>query len=138
MASLIQNMDQVINAHDSYITDQLSRNAIEQSHGAARFIDKHTIEVRSPGGKSRQFTTQNVIIATGSYPRQADNVPVDHEHIYDSDSILTQIYLPKSLTVLGGGVIASEYASIFLALGVNVTMIDKYLSLIHISEPTRR
>ena len=51
---------------------------------------------------------------------------MDHEHIFDSDSILSLVYLPKSLVVLGGGVIASEYASIFAALGVDVTMIDKY------------
>ena len=51
---------------------------------------------------------------------------MDHEHVYDSDSILSIIYLPESLTVLGGGVIASEYASIFQTLGTKVTMIDRY------------
>ncbi|WP_197475692.1 FAD-dependent oxidoreductase, partial [Oleiphilus sp. HI0043] len=66
------------------------------------------------------------VIASGSIPRKPDNIPVDHENIFDSDSILTMLYLPKSLTVLGGGVIASEYASIFQALGVKVTMIDRY------------
>jgi NAD(P) transhydrogenase len=52
-------------------------------------------------------------------------VPIDHEHVLDSDSILSMTYLPRSLAVLGGGVIASEYATIFAALGVQVTMIDK-------------
>jgi NAD(P) transhydrogenase len=52
-------------------------------------------------------------------------IPVDHDHILDSDSILSMIYLPKSLTVLGGGVIACEYASIFALLGVEVTLIDR-------------
>ena len=66
------------------------------------------------------------MICTGSVPRQVPNIEVDHENIYDSDSILSMTYLPQSLTVLGGGVIASEYASIFASLGVRVTMIDRY------------
>src|SRR5262249_22250676 len=66
-----------------------------------------------------------VVIATGSKPRAPAEIPIDHEHILDSDSILSLVYLPRSLTILGGGVIASEYASIFAALGVEVTMIDR-------------
>ncbi len=126
MASLIENMHSVIRSHDGYINRQLERNNIEYIHGRARFVDAHNLEVRSPGGASRAFSAEYVVLATGSYPRKADQVPVDHEHIYDSDSILSLVYLPKTLTVLGGGVIASEYASIFQALGVQVTMIDRY------------
>lgn len=126
MASLINNMDKVIKSHDDYINRQLERNAISHLHGRASFVDAHNLTVKNPRGEISAISAENIIIATGSYPRKADNVPVDHEHIYDSDSILSVIYLPKTLTVLGGGVIASEYASIFLALGVEVTMIDKY------------
>ena len=126
MASLIQNMDSVIKSHDQYIKKQLSRNAIQFFHGKATFVNPHQLDVRSPSGETRSITGEKIIIATGSYPRQAENIPIDHEHLYDSDSILSIVYLPKSLTVLGGGVIASEYASIFLALGVEVTMIDRY------------
>lgn len=126
MASLIENMDNVIKSHDIYINRQLERNAISHLHGRASFVDVHNLKVKNPRGEITEISAENIIIATGSYPRKADNVPVDHENIYDSDSILSVIYLPKTLTVLGGGVIASEYASIFLALGVEVTMIDKY------------
>jgi NAD(P) transhydrogenase len=126
MVSLIENLDTVISSHDRYIGDQLGRNGITHFHGQARFINANTLSVTSPAADTIVLNTEHVVIATGSYPRHADNVPVDHEHIYDSDSILSQVYLPKSLVVLGGGVIASEYASIFLALGVEVIMIDKY------------
>lgn len=126
MASLIDNMDSVIKSHDAYINRQLERNDICHIHGRARFEDSHTVTVTAPSGERRVVAAENIIVATGSYPRCASNVAVDHEHIYDSDSILSVVYLPKTLTVLGGGVIASEYASIFLALGVEVTMIDKY------------
>jgi NAD(P) transhydrogenase len=70
------------------------------------------------------MTAPFIVIATGSRPRVPDNIPIDHEHILDSDSILSLVYLPKSLIVLGGGVIASEYASIFALLGVQVIMVD--------------
>jgi len=83
-------------------------------------------EVLQAHGEKSLLESKHIIIATGSHPRTPPNIPVDHEHLLDSDSILSMMYLPKSLTVLGGGVIASEYASIFQALGVKVTMIDKY------------
>jgi NAD(P) transhydrogenase len=126
MAALIENMHTVISAHDDYINKQISRNHIERIHGRASFIDNNTVMVNMPGGKSQQLTADYFVIATGSVPRQADNIEVDHETVYDSDSILSMIYLPRTLTVLGGGVIASEYASIFACLGVQVTMIDRY------------
>ena len=126
MAALINNMHSVISAHDSYINKQITRNNIDRIHGRASFIDKNTITVNMLGGRRSELSTNYFIIATGSVPRQLDNINVDHEHIYDSDSILSMIYLPETLTVLVGGVIASEYASIFASLGVRVTMIDRF------------
>jgi NAD(P) transhydrogenase len=126
MSVLINRLDEVLKAHDSYMEKQMNRNHIERLHGCAEFIDKHHIKLIQPLGDPITLESEQFIIATGSYPRAPDIIPVDHEHIYDSDSILSMLYLPKSLTVLGGGVIASEYASIFQALDVKVTMIDKY------------
>ncbi|TQV80131.1 Si-specific NAD(P)(+) transhydrogenase [Exilibacterium tricleocarpae] len=126
MATLINRLDEVLKAHDSYMRRQITRNHIERIHGRAAFVDKHTIEIAKVRGETERLTAAYYVIATGSFPRKPDNIPVDHEHIFDSDSILSMLYLPKSLVVLGGGVIASEYASIFQALGVEVTMIDKY------------
>jgi NAD(P) transhydrogenase len=126
MAILIDRLDEVLKAHDSYMERQISRNNIDRIHGRASFVDEHSISITTVRGEPKTFSTEKVIIATGSYPRTPEHINIDHEHIYDSDSILSMLYLPKSLTVLGGGVIASEYASIFQALGVKVTMIDKY------------
>jgi NAD(P) transhydrogenase len=64
-------------------------------------------------------------MATGSRPRTPEGIEVDHDRVLDSDSVLSMTYLPRSLIVLGAGVVASEYASIFASLGVNVTMIDR-------------
>lgn len=126
MATLINRLDEVLKAHDIYMKKQIDRNDIERIHGRASFIDNETLKITKVGGETQEFRTKNIIIATGSFPRSPDNIPIDHENILDSDSILSMLYLPSSLTVLGGGVIASEYASIFQALGVKVTMIDRY------------
>ena len=126
MATLVDRLDDVLKAHDVFMRQQVDRNQIERIHGRASFVNSHTLHINHPSGESNTIKVNKVIIATGSYPRHPDNIPIDHEHILDSDSILSMLYLPSSLTVLGGGVIASEYASIFQALGVKVTMIDRY------------
>jgi NAD(P) transhydrogenase len=126
MSILIDRLDEVLKAHDNYMKKQIDRNNIDRIHGRASFKDAHTVTVMQIGGQVKELSTEKTMIGTGSYPRCPDNIAIDHEHIYDSDSILSMLYLPKSLIVLGGGVIASEYASIFQALDVKVTMIDKY------------
>ena len=128
VAELIGEMSEVVHAHDQYMTAQLKRNGIDIIHGRASFVDPHHVEVLSTTGHKQQFQAKYVVIAAGSKPRRPDNIDVDHEHIYDSDSVLTLAYLPQSMVVLGGGVIACEYASIFSMLGVKVTLIDRYPS----------
>jgi NAD(P) transhydrogenase len=103
----------------------MARNGIAQVHGRARFVDSHTIAVETVHGQQRLLRGEIIVVATGSRPRTPPEIPIDHEFVFDSDSILSMAYLPKSLTVLGGGVIACEYATIFAALGVAVTIIDK-------------
>ncbi len=126
LATLINRLGEVLAAHDEYMTRQLKRNDVEVFHGRARFISATALELTNVKGERCIINSRNIVIATGSLPRHPPNIPIDHEHLFDSDSILSMMYLPKSLLVLGGGVIASEYASIFQALGVEVTMIDKY------------
>jgi NAD(P) transhydrogenase len=125
VANLMTRLDQVIHAHAKFMESQIVRNGITRYHGCARFMSDHEIQLRGVDRSTKKFTGDLIVIASGSHPRTPDTIPVDHEHILDSDSILSLIYLPKSLTVLGGGVIASEYASIFSLLGVQVTMIDQ-------------
>lgn len=126
LATLINRLEEVLLAHDQYMRRQVERNKVQLIHGKARFASENQIIVTNVRGEDTVLNAKNVVIATGSQPRQPEHIPVDHEYIFDSDSILSMLYLPSSLTVLGGGVIASEYASIFQALGVKVTMIDKY------------
>jgi NAD(P) transhydrogenase len=135
IAGLIGEMSDIINAHDRYMSDQLKRNRVQIIKGRASFVDAHHVRVVRTDGATNIFAADRIVIATGSRPRAPGNVPIDHETIFDSDSILSLAYLPESLIVLGGGVIASEYASIFAVLGVRVTMIDRFPAPLGFLEP---
>ena len=125
VSTLMRRVDEVVTSHGDYMMNQLTRNGITLFHGRARFCSDSLIEMLTVDGMKQTLTADTIVIATGSRPRAPVEIPIDHEHILDSDSILSMIYLPRSLTVLGGGIIASEYASIFAALGVQVTIIDR-------------
>jgi NAD(P) transhydrogenase len=125
VASLMTRMQQVVKAHERMMDGQLLRDRATHVHGRARFVDANHVDVEAIAGRVQRFHADFVVVATGSSPRTPPDVPVDHEHILDSDSILSMTYLPKTLTVLGAGVIAAEYASIFAALGTVVTMVDR-------------
>ncbi|TKB67822.1 MAG: Si-specific NAD(P)(+) transhydrogenase [Nitrospira sp.] len=125
IATLLSRLEQVVQAHDSFMSQQLRRNGISLLHGRAHFLNDHTIEMQTVDGAQQQLTAGTIVVGTGSRPRSPQEIPVDHEHILDSDSLLSMMYLPQSLTVIGGGVIGCEYASIFALLGVEVTLIDR-------------
>ena len=125
MSVLLHRLDEVVKAYECYMADQLTRNSVTYRHGRARFLSPHEVELETIDGACQALRADTIVLATGSRPRSIPEIPVDHEHVLDSDSILSMIYLPRSLTVLGGGVIACEYASTFALLGVEVTLIDR-------------
>lgn len=124
LSSLFNQVRSVVDAHVGYQTHQVRRNGIVVVHGRARFEDAHTVCVQGIREQQR-LAADHIVIATGSAPRHPPGFPIDHERILDSDSILGQPYLPKTLAVVGGGVVACEYATIFQNLGTQVTLIDK-------------
>lgn len=147
MPSLLAHLDEILEAHDHSLAhllshprfnppadlppggDQLPDHTaapppIVHLHGRAQFLDPRTLAVENVCGASIRVQAPRIIIASGSVPHHPAAFAVDHEAIFDSDSILSLLYLPRSLVVLGSGMIACEYASIFQALGVNVTLID--------------
>ncbi|MEP6895550.1 MAG: FAD-dependent oxidoreductase, partial [Chloroflexota bacterium] len=92
-------------------------------HGEAAFKDAHTIQVSASDGEI-EISGDFILIATGSSPYHPPEIPFDGDLIYDSDTILHMDRIPKTMAVIGGGVIGTEYASIFTALGVHVTLIE--------------
>jgi NAD(P) transhydrogenase len=125
LSALLHGVDIVIAAQDRYLQAQLARNGVDLIRGRAVFLEADRIEVQRLDGSRIAIHAPRVLLAPGSRPRHVPAIEVDHEHILDSDSILSLSYIPRSMIVLGSGVIACEYASIFAALGCAVTLIDK-------------
>ncbi len=116
----------VLNEQRKMLCSQLDKNKIEYLQGRARFQTQHEIAVYDGNGNQRsKVIAEFIIIATGSNPRNPKEVPFDKNQVLDSTRLLEIDSLPKSLIVLGGGIIGSEYASFFAALGTQVTVIDK-------------
>jgi len=125
VSSLMERLATVLSRHRDMMRRSVAAEGIDLIHGRGRLTARDTVQVTTVQGESIFLRADNIIIATGSVPRQPESIPVDHENILDSDSILSMIYVPRSLTVLGGGVIATEYASLFAELGTAVTIIDR-------------
>ncbi len=116
------------------IDDNLGHHGIDVYRGCARFASSHEIEINL-GSSSIQIRGEKILIATGSSPFHPPTIPFDDVSIYDSDSILNLDRIPKSLAVVGAGVIGCEYACIFAALGIDVTLIDGRTELLgHIDQ----
>jgi NAD(P) transhydrogenase len=138
LSALLHGVDAVIAAQDRYLQAQLARNQVALIRGRGVFLDANRIEVQRLDGSRIVVRAPRVLVATGSRPRHVPAVEVDHEHILDSDSILSLPYIPRSMVVLGSGVIACEYASIFAALGCAVTVLDKAAEPLGFLDPALR
>ncbi len=125
MEELLAGVADVVEAHDRYMTAQLERNGVRVLRGQARFLGATRLEIVRISGPALRVEAPRIVIATGSRPRAPAQFSIDHEHVLDSDSILSLSWLPRTLLVLGGGVIACEYASIFASLGCRVTQVDR-------------
>jgi NAD(P) transhydrogenase len=116
---------QVVERERSVIRDQLLRNHVKLVEGAASFVDPHTVSVVEPTGAERRMSAATVIIATGSEPAHPPDVAFDGHSILDSDDIVLRLNrIPRTLVVVGAGVIGVEFASMFAALGTKVTVVD--------------
>ncbi len=126
MEDLMYRTDHVVKHEIDVIRHQLNRNQVDVFSGRASFIDPHTVRLESAADNTvRELTAANFVIATGTTATQDKGIPFDDEHIFTSDTILHMHKLPRTLTVVGAGVIGIEYASLFATLGVRVTIIDK-------------
>ena len=113
----------VVEAEWKLIDDNIKHHEITQVQGTARFVDTQTVEVTRRGEHTRVINGQVFLIATGSRPQPPDLVKIDGKVVVDSDTLLTLDRIPGSMIVVGGGVIGCEYACIFAALGVRVTIV---------------
>src|ERR1700733_6306364 len=122
---LLVRTNQVITAGIDIARHQLMRNHVELISAGASFVDPHTLQLDLVDGRtSRTITAGVIVIATGTETTRDKHVPFDGTRIFTSDDILHLDELPRSIAVVGAGVIGCEYASILAALGVRVTLID--------------
>jgi NAD(P) transhydrogenase len=131
MKDLLFRVGPVVNHEIDVMRHQLLRNGVELITAEASFVDPHTLLLRSADGHSqRRVSGDKILIATGSEATRDAHIPFDGRHIFSSDDMLKLDELPRTLAVVGAGVIGCEYASMFAALGVKVTLVDKRTRLL--------
>lgn len=125
MKELLFRVDQVIANEIDVVRSQLQRNRVDIIAADASFVDPHRIRLRFPdSGADRELTGHFIAIAVGSVPADDGSGYVDRRNVFTSDDLMHMEELPRSLGVIGAGVIGLEYACIFTALGVRATVID--------------
>jgi NAD(P) transhydrogenase len=126
MQDLLFRTNQVIKHEQDVTRHQVMRNDIDLLEGWGSFVGPHTVHVHSiENHGSQELTADKIIIAVGTTATKSEKIPFDAETIFTSDEILDLARLPKTLAVVGAGVIGTEYTTIFAALGVRITLIDK-------------
>jgi NAD(P) transhydrogenase len=133
MADLSFRARHVIKTEIDVTRAQLSRNGIEVLNGVASFTGPHSLRATGVRGQS-DFEAENIIIATGTRPAISPLVPFNNRNIINSDQILQMPEIPKTMIVVGGGVIGVEYTCMFATLGVRVTLIEKRPRLLEFAD----
>lgn len=123
-ADLLKRLHITLNHEVDILEHQFARNGVETAHGSARFIDSHNVEVRCDDGRIWSARADRFVIAVGTRPYRPSHIAFDGRQVFDSDEILDLPRIPRQLVVIGASVIGVEYASIFSALDVKVTLLE--------------
>jgi NAD(P) transhydrogenase len=124
MEQLLSHVDKVVQRETEVVQDALARNDVEVLRGRGSFLDAHTIEVDGLEGH-RRVSADRILIAVGTRPAAPRGAVADGEVVITSDQVLDLRKMPQKIAVVGAGVIGIEYASMFAALGVRVTIVDQ-------------
>jgi NAD(P) transhydrogenase len=125
VSDLAARTQHVISRQTDVIRNQLSRNHVAMITGTGRFADPHSIWIDDGTGRDSKITADKIIIAAGTRPARPDSVDFDDRTIVDSDGVINLESVPRSMVVVGAGVIGMEYASMFAALGTKVTVVER-------------
>ena len=117
------------------IEGNLDRHKVTVFHGMASLVDQHTVRLEKQEGGSELLAAKVLLIATGSRPFRPAVFPFDDSRVYDSDTILNLHDIPQEMLVVGGGVIGCEYACMFAALGIRVTLLEGRAQLLTFLDP---
>ena len=133
---MIARKGEVVSQTTAGIDFLMKKNKIDVHHGLGSFVDAHTIEVTAEKGDAVKIGAKNVIIATGSKPSSLPFIEIDKKRVITSTEALSLSKLPKSMVVIGGGVIGLELGSVYARLGTEVTVIEYQDSLIPTMDKT--
>ncbi len=125
MEDLLFRTEHVVRHEIDVTRHQLLRNGVDLISAEAEFTGPHSVKMKFVDGSGeREVTAQNILVSTGTAATRDADIPFDGQNIFVSDDILGLKTLPRTLAVVGAGVIGCEYASIFAALGIRVTVVD--------------
>lgn len=126
LQELMHRASKVIEREEDVTREQMTQNRVTTLHGWGKILDPNRIEVTDSTGRKKIFETDYILIATGSSPRRPENekIPFTEGLIYDSDGLFAMKNLPPSMAIIGSGIIACEYATIFSHIGVKVHLFD--------------
>jgi NAD(P) transhydrogenase len=128
MADLLYRTQYVVRTQVDVIREQMGRVGVRLVYGTASFVDPHTIRVERQGEAERgdvvELRAENVLVAVGTQPARPDNVPFTSGKVIDSNELLLMKDLPRSMIIVGGGVIGTEYTCMLAAVGVDVTLVE--------------
>jgi len=133
MQDLLFRVQRVIENEVSVTHSQLQRNGVEVIHGTASFVGPKTVRVAGLNGYG-EMEADHVVIAVGTKPAESEKVPFNQRNIINSDQILALHQIPKSMIIVGGGVIGAEYCCMFAVLGVRVTLVEKRSRLLDFAD----
>jgi NAD(P) transhydrogenase len=133
MADLNFRVQRVIENEVAVTQDQLKRNGVDVIHGFGKFMDAHHLRVENGNGYV-ELEGQYFVVGTGTKPAINSKVPINGRNIINSDQILTMPQIPRTLIVVGGGVIGVEYACMFATLGVRVIIVEKRPRLLEFAD----
>jgi NAD(P) transhydrogenase len=126
MDDLLFRTDYVVRHEIDVTRHQVQRNGVELINAEASFVDPHTLRLAMVDHSGERIATAaNILIAVGTEATRDPKIPFDGQNVFVSDDVLSLKKLPRTLAVIGAGVIGCEYASIFATLGVRVTLIDR-------------
>jgi NAD(P) transhydrogenase len=133
MSDVIFRIQRVVENEVGVTQDQLKRNGVDVLHGTGKFMDAHHLRVENGNGFAG-VEGEYIVIATGTKPAKNPKVPINGRNIIDSDRILSMPQIPRTLIVVGGGVIGVEYACMFATLGVRVIIVEKRPRLLEFAD----
>ena len=114
----------ILESKNKKVKDDIVKNEVDTANGWGKIINANTVEVFKQGEDTKTFTGKNILVSTGSRPSAPQNVNIDQTKVLDYASILDITHIPRRLVIVGSGIIAFEYATIFAALGTRVTILS--------------